>query len=188
MDSGNSQILDVYLREYEKLKEEQISRIGFRDNLLYATLGLFGGILSFSISANDRYYALLVLPWVCLILGWTYIVNDEKITSIRKYVIQDLSPRVAQRIQIDDLNSIFRWEFFNASSHGRRRRKLEQFIVNECTFFLSGLFSLLTFARIASSISSLVIVIWLFELILLIVLGIEIFIYADFSTSDEKKV
>ncbi|WP_187329296.1 hypothetical protein [Halomicronema hongdechloris] len=32
-------------------------------------------------SDPTHYYALLVIPWVCLILGWTYVVNDEKISS-----------------------------------------------------------------------------------------------------------
>jgi hypothetical protein len=30
-------MLNLYLQEYGKLKDEQIQRIGFRDNLLYVT-------------------------------------------------------------------------------------------------------------------------------------------------------
>jgi hypothetical protein len=33
-------ILKIWLLEYDKLKTEQTQRIGFRDNLLYVTLGI----------------------------------------------------------------------------------------------------------------------------------------------------
>ena len=79
-------ILQVFLLEYEKLKEEQLKRIEFRDQMIYITLGIFGSILSFALSNKTNLYALLVIPWVCLILGWTYIVNDEKISAIGKYI------------------------------------------------------------------------------------------------------
>ena len=44
------QILQVFLIEYEKLKEEQAQRIGFRDQMIYVTLGIFGGVVSFALS------------------------------------------------------------------------------------------------------------------------------------------
>ena len=75
-------MLKVWLMEYDKLKVEQIQRIGFRDNLLYTTLGIFGAVVSFAMSNPANTYALLVVPWVCLVLGWTYVVNDEKISAI----------------------------------------------------------------------------------------------------------
>ena len=39
------QVLEIFFKEYDKLKTEQAQRIGFRDNLLYVTLGLFGTII-----------------------------------------------------------------------------------------------------------------------------------------------
>lgn len=55
-------MLQVWLAEYDKLKAEQTQRIGFRDNLLYVTLGLFGLIIPTAISTPANYYALLVIP------------------------------------------------------------------------------------------------------------------------------
>jgi hypothetical protein len=63
--NAQQQMLEVYLHEYEKLKDEQTQRIGFRDNLLYVTLGLFGTVISFALSNKTNYYALLVLPYWC---------------------------------------------------------------------------------------------------------------------------
>jgi hypothetical protein len=73
--SDKDQILEIFLKEYDKLKSEQAQRIGFRDNLLYVTLGIFGTVVSFAVSNSANYSALLVIPWVCLILGWTYVMN-----------------------------------------------------------------------------------------------------------------
>lgn len=37
--SDKDQILEIFFKEYDNLKSEQAQRIGFRDNLLYVTLG-----------------------------------------------------------------------------------------------------------------------------------------------------
>jgi hypothetical protein len=68
MADEQRQMLDVYLQEYGKLKDEQAQRIGFRDNLLYA-LALFATVLAFALGAKANPYALLVLPSVSLVLG-----------------------------------------------------------------------------------------------------------------------
>ncbi|MDJ0708681.1 MAG: hypothetical protein QNJ46_35915 [Leptolyngbyaceae cyanobacterium MO_188.B28] len=53
--------LEIYLQEYRKLKEEQTARIGFRDNLLYMTMGVFGCILPFAVSSFATFNALLII-------------------------------------------------------------------------------------------------------------------------------
>ncbi len=54
-DEKRPLVVDIYLREYEKLKDEQIAQIGFRDNLIYATLVAIGGLLSFALASRARY-------------------------------------------------------------------------------------------------------------------------------------
>lgn len=49
--SREEHLLNIYLLEFEKLKEEQIHRIGFRDNLIYATLIAITAVVS--IVADD---------------------------------------------------------------------------------------------------------------------------------------
>lgn len=115
MRDEQKQMLEVYLHEYEKLKEEQAQRIGFRDNMLYVTLGVFGAILSFALSGKSNYYALLVIPWVCLILGWTYLVNDEKITAIGRYIRLTLVEKIKEHTGHSDIESIFGWEIAHRS-------------------------------------------------------------------------
>ncbi|WP_315788875.1 hypothetical protein [Fischerella sp. JS2] len=144
--SGDTQrMLEVFLQEYEKLKDEQAQRIGFRDNLLYFTLGVFGAIISFAVSNKANYYALLVIPWVCLILDWTYLVNDEKITAIGKYIRLTLVEKIKEQTGNTDIESIFGWEIAHRNDQRRRRRKIEQLTIDQITFVFSGISGLIAF-------------------------------------------
>ncbi len=196
-DEQQQQMLQVYLLEYDKLKEEQAQRIGFRDNILYVTLGLFGGILAFALSNKIDYYALLVIPWVCLILGWTYLVNDEKISAIGRYIRLTLVKKIKEQIgetnkeqkhiepkQTDDSDkeSIFFWEVTHRSDRRRKRRKIEQLIIDEITFVLSGIVALFAFWFSVSNLHLLIHILCGIELVILLILGVEIIIYADLAT------
>ncbi|NET40708.1 hypothetical protein [Okeania sp. SIO2B3] len=174
-------ILQVFLLEYEKLKDEQLKRIAFRDQIIYLTLGIFGGILSFALSNKTNFYALLVIPWVCLILGWTYLVNDEKISALGKYIRLTLTEKIKAQIDDSDIESIFGWEIFHRSDERRRRRKIEQLIIDEITFVFSGLVALFAFWSLGTNLSLVIYIFCAFELILLVVLGVEIIIYADLT-------
>jgi hypothetical protein len=175
------QILEIYFKEYDKLKSEQTQRIGFRDNLLYVTLGLFGTIISLAVSNTANYYALLVIPWVCLILGWTYLINDEKITAIGRYVRYTLTEKVKEQTGHTDIESIFGWETAHRSDNRRKRRKIEQLIIDEITFVLSGIIGVICFWLLVSNAPLAVNILALIEILLLLVLGVEIFIYADLA-------
>ncbi|WP_424410253.1 hypothetical protein [Microcoleus sp.] len=62
-------IIKVGLLEYDKLKAEQTQRIGFRDNLLYVTLGLFGTIVSFAASNWANYIDQLILDEITFVVS-----------------------------------------------------------------------------------------------------------------------
>ncbi|GHH39997.1 hypothetical protein FHS35_006797 [Streptomyces umbrinus] len=81
--------------EYTQVKDEQKARIGFRDNLLYATFAAMAAVIAATLQGPVRVGLLLLLPPVCLVLGWTYLVNDEKISAIGRYVSTELAPRLA---------------------------------------------------------------------------------------------
>ena len=175
------QILEIYFKEYDKLKSEQTQRIGFRDNLLYVTLGLFGTIIALAVSNQANYYALLVIPWVCLILGWTYLVNDEKITAIGRYIRYTLTEKVKEQTGHTDIESIFGWETAHRSDNRRKRRKIEQLIIDEITFVLSGIVALISFWLLVSNAPLAINILGVIEMLLLFILGVEIVIYADLA-------
>jgi hypothetical protein len=177
--SDKDQILEIFLKEYDKLKSEQTQRIGFRDNLLYVTLGLFGTILSFSISKPEYTPSLLIIPWLCLILGWTYLVNDEKISAIGKYIRLTLVEKVKDKTGYQDLAALFGWEIAHRNDNRRKRRKIEQLIIDEITFVLSGLIALIAFWILNPTATTPVLWISIIEALLVMILGIEIILYAD---------
>ena len=186
MTDEQRQMLEVYLQEYGKLKDEQAQRIGFRDNLIYFTIGVFGGILAFALGEKANPDALLVLPWVSLILGWTYLVNDEKTTEIGRYIRYKLVKKVSELTGkadegVEEVESIFGWEIAHRSDRLRKRRKIEQLIVDEITFVFSGIAALLAFWYLVPQSHWTVTILCSIELVLLAILGVEIFIYADLA-------
>ena len=189
MSDEQQKMFGLYLQEYTKLKDEQARRIGFRDNLLYVTLALFGTILSFALGEKANPYALLVLPWVSLVLGWTYVVNDQKISAIGRYIrytlvekVSDLRGKADEGVEVE---SIFGWEIAHRIDKHRRRRKIEQLIVDEIAFVVSGIVALVALAfwnrEMESQIHCSAQILGWIELVLLIILGVEIFIYADLA-------
>lgn len=136
--SDSSSQLEVYLREYDLLKQEQTARIGFRDNLLYATLGVYGGIISFCLGNKELQGAMLVLPWASFILGWTYLINDEKISAIGRYMRHELAARITKLLPMSEDASYFGWEIAHRSDDRRCRRKCEQILTDQLTFVFSA--------------------------------------------------
>lgn len=142
---------------------------------------MFGGVVSFAVSNPSNYYALLVIPWVCLILGWTYVVNDEKISAIGRYIRYKLVNKVKEHTGYGDLETLFGWEIAHRSDKHRKRRKIQQLIVDEITFVFSGIIALSAFWFLVTKPPLGVTILSWVELLLLIVLGVEMFIYADLA-------
>lgn len=120
----------LLLAEYQTVKEEQKTRIGFRDNLLYVTLTIVAAVIAATAQAK-RPDMLLALPPVCVVLGWTYLVNDEKISAIGKHIREDLGPRLARLAQAQEA---FTWETAHRSDARRRSRKAVQCAVDLLAF------------------------------------------------------
>ena len=137
-----NKVIEILLKEYDKIKTEQIRRIAFRDNLLYVMLGLFVTIASLSISNTANCNMLLIIPWACVVLGWTYIVNDEKISAIGRYIRCELVTQIEECVSNENLTTLLRWETIHRSDRHRRRRKVIQLLVDEVTFVVSGIVSL----------------------------------------------
>jgi hypothetical protein len=121
--------LSPHLAEYEKLKEEQGQRIHFRDNMRYVTLVAAGFVFA---KASDMPFALLAIPWVSCVLGWTYVANSRRVYSIRQYLETKLAAKVGAQS--------FEWE--QEHQNDRRRRIL----IDEITFVGPGLIALIAFS------------------------------------------
>ena len=115
-------------------------------------------------------------------MGWTYVVNDEKISAIGQYIRSALETRVAKLTggAADD-QPMFGWEIAHRTDSRRVSRKYLQLLVDLLTFVFSGWVALLLFWVPPSSPSSLAIMLSVIELVLLTGLGIKIINYADLT-------
>ncbi|MDQ1036459.1 hypothetical protein QFZ75_002875 [Streptomyces sp. V3I8] len=123
----------ILLAEYDRLKEEQKTRIGFRDNLLYFTLAAATAVVAIT-AQSGRSRLLLCVPAICLILGWTYLVNDEKISVIGYYVRDRLGPRLGELTSAQ--GALFEWEVYHRNVAGRTVRKRLQTAVDLFTYLV----------------------------------------------------
>ncbi|MGI5238409.1 hypothetical protein [Dactylosporangium sp. CA-139066] len=130
----------LWLVEYERLKDEQKTRIGFRDNLVYATLASMAGVVAATLSAKGHANLLLLLPPVSVVLGWTYLVNDEKVSAIGRYIRDVLRPRLAA-----GADDVFGWEDAHRSDPRRPMRKRLQLVVDLGVFCLPALSALVVY-------------------------------------------
>ncbi|MER5492303.1 hypothetical protein [Streptomyces sp. NPDC002490] len=121
----------LLLAEYDRIKEEQKARIGFRDNLLYVTLTASTAVLAIAVQSK-HHQLLLVLPVICLVLGWTYLVNDEKISAMGRYTRDCLGPRLTELSGAQF--PVFGWEDYHRRDPDRVTRKRLQTFVDLFTY------------------------------------------------------
>ncbi|GAQ54245.1 hypothetical protein [Streptomyces acidiscabies] len=134
----------LLLAEYESIKDEQKARIGFRDNLLYVTLTVVAAVIAAAAQAK-RGEMLLALPPVCVVLGWTYLVNDEKISAIGRYVREELAPRLSELAVPGGGFTAFGWEVAHRGDRRRKSRKRVQLAVDLLAFCVVPLAALVVF-------------------------------------------
>lgn len=178
MPNETKTLLDVYLNEFDKLKAEQIHRIGFRDNMIYVTLVSVGGVMSFATSETSHLVALLIIPWICCVLGWMYLVNDEKISALGRYIRRQLEHKIREQINMPEV-VIFEWEVAHRSDKRRVQRKIMQLLVDQITFCASGIISICAFWVMSPVKTTASITVSFIELVVLLILCYQIFIYAD---------
>ncbi|MFF9001834.1 hypothetical protein ACF1GW_33060 [Streptomyces achromogenes] len=133
----------LLLAEYQSVKDEQKTRIGFRDNLLYVTLTVVAAVIAAAAQARQG-AMLLALPPVCVVLGWTYLVNDQKISAIGAYVRADLGPRLAALARAEG-GEVFRWESAHRGDARRVSRKVTQCVVDLLAFCVVPLSALIVY-------------------------------------------
>jgi hypothetical protein len=139
----DQQTFELMKEEYVKLKDEQVQRIGFRDNMVFVQLGLIGAIASWvfaNLEAPNATIALLLIPWACLIVGWTYVVNDSAVSRIGEYLRGNLALRFGQQPA-----EALGWEVFHRSNNWRATRKRLQFCIDLLLFVVPGAVALVAF-------------------------------------------
>lgn len=172
----------LLLVEYERLKDEQKTRIGFRDNLIYATLGSMAGVIAATLTPKGTTGLLLLLPPVCLVLGWTYLVNDEKVSAIGRYLRLELGPRLAELAGASEQEkaAVFGWEVAHRSDRDRLLRKYSQLAIDVGTFCLPALVALVVYWNVGPDRGDLVAV-SVVEALTIGGLAVQMIRYADLA-------
>ncbi len=162
---------EVNLAEYEHLKAEQLGRIGVRDNLVYATLAACGGVVALAFGGDRvRATALLLLPPVCLVLGWTYVVNDQKVSAIGHYLRHVLGPRMDAGGQ----HNLLGWESEHCLDAAHRHRKRAQLGVDLALFCGSSIGALGVFWSLTAPVTWPLLAVSLLETATAALLAVEI--------------
>jgi hypothetical protein len=125
-------VLALVSLEYSQLKDEQRKRINARDGLIYATLASVAAVLGAGLKLASP-LLWLVLPPAVLLLGWTYLANDRKVSEIGAYIRSELIPQV--RLLVPGCDP-FGWETHHRATSGRRGHKLGQLVVDLTAFCL----------------------------------------------------
>lgn len=165
----------LLLAEYDSIKEEQKTRIGFRDNLLYFTLAAATAVLA--VAAQTRQAQLLLaVPVICLILGWTYLVNDEKISAVGRYIHDRLGPRLAELSGAR--GAVFGWEEYHRSDTSRATRKRLQTAVDLFTYLALPTTCVIAF-WCSRAVQPLLLIVSIVQMLTLAVLGWQFLRYAE---------
>ena len=117
----------VLVLEYEQLKKEQTTRIGHRDGLVYTTLAAVAAATAAAVSARNL-ALLLLLPPVSVLLGWTHLDNDIKVSAMGRYVRESLAGRLTELSGASE--PVFGWEIALRANRRRRAHKWMQLLVN----------------------------------------------------------
>lgn len=147
-------LLQVYLQEYGKLKDEQTMRIKFRDGMIPLALAAVGALVPFALAKEEHLPALLLIPIICVILGWSYITNDEKVSHLGWYLRVKLGDWVAKLIDAPP-DQVLHWEVWHRSDDRRPERKRTQLMVDLLTFVFpgllaTGLYAILTWQKLGN--------------------------------------
>jgi len=176
-------LCNLLVKEFEKLKDEQRARIDFRDKMIFVTLGAIGTVFSFVIEKPDYFKLLLVIPLICIILGWTYLINDEKISALGRYFRTDFINQFEKLNGNTDLVLIKNWEEFQRKDVRRRGRKKIQLLIDLFMFCISALSCLAVFLFLDNQISTIKILVVVCETILILMLAYQ---FIKYSSINEK--
>lgn len=121
-NAGGQTVDNHDLLEFDKLKDEQIGRLAYRDNLFYLTMLIIGGIGATYFAHKDAGFVLLALPWAMWIIGVAHLVCERRIQDIGMYIRERIAPNLAEQTG-RPVERIFAWEAYYRDTHWHPVRK-----------------------------------------------------------------
>ncbi|MFC9249815.1 hypothetical protein [Amycolatopsis thailandensis] len=181
---AHEQEREILLAEYEALKSEQTSRIVLRDRLMYAALAALAATLALVVQPAGHEYLLLLLPLVCVVLGWTYFVNDQKITAISRYLGGKLAPLL--RVRTHRGGRVLAWESVHRGDPLRRLDKSMQLVV-ELLMFVAPALSSVVLYWFTDGVRSPLLVVSIAEVLVTLGFAARVVAAADLSAGEQGR-
>lgn len=175
---------DVLLAEYNALKAEQKSRIALRDRLMYAALAALAATLALVVQPAGRPHLLLLLPLVCVVLGWTYLANDQKISAIGRYLRGRLVPAL---VASNGAGGALAWESVHRCDPLRRLDKFIQLAVDLLMFVVPSLLSTALYWA-ADGVRADLLAVSIIEALITLGLATRVIVAADLSTREQERM
>lgn len=177
-------VKDVLLAEYDALKAEQKSRIALRDRLTYAGLAALTATLALVVQPAGRPHLLLLLPLVCVVLGWTYLANDQKISAIGGYLRRHLAPALVAAGGREA--AVLAWESVHRCAPLRRLDKFLQLAVDLLMFVVPSLLSIALYWT-ADDVRADLLVVSIVEALITLGFAARVVVAADLSTREQER-
>jgi hypothetical protein len=111
----------------------------------------------------------------------SYLMNDQKISAIGRYIRHTLVEKIQGKTGHLDMEDLLGWEAAHRSDPHRGRRKIEQLIIDQITFVASGTIALVSFWVLVPMSHICLQLLSGSELVLLLFLSWEIIVYADLA-------
>jgi hypothetical protein len=125
--------VDLLRDEVKTLKDEQRDRIKTRDGLIYSVIVAVAAVAGGTRLAGAG--VPLLLPPVTLLLGWTYLINDQMVSAIGRHLRTQLAPRLAELAGAE----VLLWESTRLIDGRFRQRKTIQLLVDLLAFIVPAL-------------------------------------------------
>lgn len=170
-------VADVLLKEYELLKREQGDRIRTRDHLFIAMLTAVAAVVAATLGSHGT-ALLLLLPPVVIVIGWTFLINDQKISAAGRHIRTDTAPRLAWLL---DSEPVLGWETAHRCDVRRRERKTIQLGIDLIAFWLPAQAAIWTY-WLNGPWSWTPVLISILEAVASFVLGAQIIIYSAWES------
>lgn len=102
----NEKICDVYIAEFESLRDEVFSRFEFQRQAFNYLMALFGAFVAI-LAAEDKLHIdqrfVLVVPLISSPLCYIFFDNEILIWSIGRYINEELTPKLSTYLDTDVL-------------------------------------------------------------------------------------
>ena len=152
-DNARNPIVEVYLREYEALRDEVLKKIELQSQIQLATMVAIGGLIpllqyvdTLAAQGRDAYSLLLLAAVPFCATGWHQMKLENGIVEIGNYLATVLTPRLCEALEVPKEGKdgelatagVLGWE-----SHWRRRhfaeRRLSELWIGIGAFANTGL-------------------------------------------------